>query len=94
MGVRGREGGGTYLVDRLLQDGALVRLDRERAHVTGDAGLDLLGQLLDVRVLLLSSTLLIKALVAAKPERTPVNNHDSDGGRQGKVLTLRRQHRQ
>lgn len=53
----------TYLVDSFLKDRALVRLDRERAHVR-DIGGNQLGQLLYVDVLLLSASLFIIALVS------------------------------
>jgi hypothetical protein len=48
-----------------FEDGALVRLDRERAHVS-KAGGNQLGQLFNVDIFLLTTPLLITALIAVK----------------------------
>lgn len=52
-----------YLIDCLSEDGALIRLDRERAHVREVGGYQL-GQLFYVDVLLLTTPFFIVAFVA------------------------------
>lgn len=54
-----------YLIDSFLEDGALIRLDGQRVHVS-EAGRYQLGQLFNVDVLLFSSTFFIKALVTGR----------------------------